>query len=328
MEEPIGSRLFKLLDKIAQLSSDEDKTAAINDFCNNSSEPSQAFSLAEYMIDAVFSEGNSLNFRIPHVTGKDKRPTDFHFFQDYVHPRRELFQRKLSSNKALNIMVPLLEALNQEDSNWMVKFINKETDYGLTKQSVKPVFPGIFESEFSPLVHFYPWIGPAYERMGFMGKGKKLLLLGESHYLKKDDEGNNNITRKIIHAHSFGDKYRFFTIIGGLLNFENANHFSVEYKLSLWHSVAFYNYIQQSVGTGPRISPTPEMWQQAEKPFLEVTDKLKPDGILIFGKRLSAYVNKIQGISRYKILSLTHPCGRIGPLYKRRSEVKYFIDSL
>ena len=35
------------------------------------------------------------------------------------------------------------------------------------------------------------------------------------------------------------------------------------------HSVAFYNYIQESVGVGPR--PTPEMWGNAREPFNEVT---------------------------------------------------------
>jgi hypothetical protein len=55
---------------------------------------------------------------------------------------------------------------------------------------------------------------------------------------------------------------------------------------TFWHSVAFYNYIQEFVGSRARERPTEEMWNDAEKPFFMILTKLKPDFILVLGKSL------------------------------------------
>lgn len=53
-----------------------------------------------------------------------------------------------------------------------------------------------------------------------------------------------------------------------------------------WNTVAFYNYITEIVGDGPRCRPSSEMWGNAEKPFEEVIDVLAPNRIVVVGKTL------------------------------------------
>ena len=133
-------------------------------------------------------------------------------------------------------------------------------------------------------VHFTPWIGDNY----WSGHrfGKRVLVLGEAHYTW--DEGMpplpSNLTIQCIEEQISGEgTYAFWTKIA--IAFLN-EHPSVEDKKEFWHSVSFYNYIQESVGLGPRVRPTEEMWENAREPFDEVLSKLCPQFIAVLGYEL------------------------------------------
>ena len=134
-------------------------------------------------------------------------------------------------------------------------------------------------------VYFKPWRGDNYQSGHRFGK--RVLVLGEAHY-----EWDKNmpllppdLTIQCIEEQISGEErpIAFWTKIA--IAFLN-EHPSVEDKREFWHSLAFYNYIQESVGFGPRVRPTEEMWEKAREPFNEVLSELRPQFIAVLGYRL------------------------------------------
>jgi len=126
-------------------------------------------------------------------------------------------------------------------------------------------------------IFFKPWIGKYYEK-GI--HGKRILILGESHY----DCYEETSTIECINIQLKGkETWRFFTNI--TITFLN-KHPSLEDKYNFWHSVGFYNYIQESVGDGPRERPTKEMWDNAQSGFKELLQIYKPQAVIVLGYQL------------------------------------------
>jgi hypothetical protein len=53
-----------------------------------------------------------------------------------------------------------------------------------------------------------------------------------------------------------------------------------------WHSIAFYNFVQVPVGTGPRQAPQSCAFLDARAAFRAVMEALSPERIIVCGKRL------------------------------------------
>lgn len=173
-------------------------------------------------------------------------------------------------------------------------------------------------------VKFLPWVGEYYKNgEGF--QGKKILILGESHYCKEDDnrtelckikwvqndsrcnhECMNDscyaMTEGLIKGEYF--KYRLeynslpkvdskgnkisYKHLQTLLCFERnvlGRETSPEDSVSFWQSVAFYNYMQHAQ-SGPRKSLEHKDKEYYEKAFREILEELKPNYIIVWGKRL------------------------------------------
>ena len=138
-------------------------------------------------------------------------------------------------------------------------------------------------------VCFLPWVGSRYEQ-GF--KGRRLLILGESHYPWKDEdrelsdplppEVTRDYVRGVIARKAVGDFWK---------QIEQA-HLNVERRElppsgdEFWHSVAFYNFVQVPVGIGPRQAPKRSDFVAARPAFLGVMRALNPQRIVVCGKRL------------------------------------------
>ena len=131
---------------------------------------------------------------------------------------------------------------------------------------------------------FNPWKGSNYE-CGF--GGLRTLVLGESHYQWDAEisiDGDPNLTIGLVNDQLSGEETKaFWTKIA--IAFLNRKP-SLEDKIDFWNAVAFYNYIQQSAGDGPRIAPPKASWKDSEEAFKEVVELLKPQFILILGMRL------------------------------------------
>ena len=134
-------------------------------------------------------------------------------------------------------------------------------------------------------VKFLPWIGNQYANGRL---GVKTLILGESHYQWNCDRDINTwreITQTLIQEQLDGAYTKAFwtkiaiSFLGHKPNLREKNDF--------WHSVAFYNYVQESAGDGPRIAPNGTSWKSSEKAFFDVLTHLRPNFILALGDRLS-----------------------------------------
>ncbi len=129
-------------------------------------------------------------------------------------------------------------------------------------------------------VYFLPWVGSDYENGGIFGL--KVMILGESHYdVGESRQATMEVMEAVLGGHE-KPKRRFWTnveiaLVGGKQVGGDRNRF--------WHSVLFYNYIQESL-TGPRIPPRYALFQAAEGAFLEVVERKSPDFILVLGERL------------------------------------------
>ena len=132
-------------------------------------------------------------------------------------------------------------------------------------------------------VFFKPWIGDSFSEGGLWSK--RILILGESCYQWDEDIPlTEDLTIQCIREQIDGDYTKAFwtNIVIALLKIRP----SLEDKHRCWHSVAFYNYIQCSVGFGPRVRPTPEMWKKSQTAFSEVLNELQPDCIIVLGYQL------------------------------------------
>ena len=130
---------------------------------------------------------------------------------------------------------------------------------------------------------FRPWVGPNYAE-GL--DGLRVLVLGESHYVKPEWDFGDEQTIRSIQDNAIGDgKYAFFTKAAKLIlgRFDDLPH---EVRIDFWNRVAFYNFVQESVGLDPRMRPTAAMWEAAQPRFLEQLEVLKPHCVVVLGKRI------------------------------------------
>lgn len=145
-------------------------------------------------------------------------------------------------------------------------------------------------------INFYPWVGENFQE-GLAGK--KILILGESHYCKEQlAEGGvcypccqrDKMTEKLgcfsqteDVIDSYIDTYSGESYLQTFLCFERAvcgREISKEERAKFWNHVAFYNYIQYSQG-GPRL-PLQEA-EDSSNAFKAVLETLMPDCIVIWG---------------------------------------------
>ena len=125
----------------------------------------------------------------------------------------------------------------------------------------------------APEVKFPPWIGGAYKE-GY--RNRKLLILGESAYqVPGSTLVPNYVTLLIKEEKSFYRKV-----------YRSVSDGTKEDFITFWSAVAFYNFVQESVGTGPRQRPSREMWVRSEVPFRLVLGELEPDRVLVLGQML------------------------------------------
>lgn len=133
-------------------------------------------------------------------------------------------------------------------------------------------------------IHFLPWVGSNYSK-GF--NGVKTLVLGESHY-QWASAGDINawptVTQTLVQDQINGDYTKaFWTKIA--ITFLNHSP-CIEEKGEFWRSVAFYNYVQESAGDGPRQAPAEKSWDLSVTAFQKVIEDLSPEFMVVLGDRL------------------------------------------
>lgn len=133
-------------------------------------------------------------------------------------------------------------------------------------------------------VHFLPWVGENYKK-GICGR--RVLVLGESHYCAKPEDDTPYITREVIadlldlgsEHEAYKNTYTKFerALAGKVLDWHG--------KSELWNSVIFYNFVQTPM-SGPRKSPSVKEFQDSFAAFFKVLEQYHPDCVIAWGKRL------------------------------------------
>jgi hypothetical protein len=129
-------------------------------------------------------------------------------------------------------------------------------------------------------VFFKPWIGDRYGASSDFGL--PLLILGESCY-EWEPQTPLTPTMTIERVREDAATYPFWIkVASAFLGKLPSPSEAVEF----WRSVAFYNFVQESVGFGWKNRPTGNMWRSAAPAFLEVLAIHKPRCIVALGETL------------------------------------------
>lgn len=128
-----------------------------------------------------------------------------------------------------------------------------------------------------------PWVGRNYQQ-GI--RGKKVMVLGESHYA--DHPCDENFTTEIIADHFLNPDDPHEGWKNTYTKFERAlagHILSQDEREELWNSLLFYNYIQEPLDDA-RIKPTASQYEEGKIPFLEVLEEYQPNGVIVWSERL------------------------------------------
>lgn len=132
-------------------------------------------------------------------------------------------------------------------------------------------------------VRVLPFVGENYKRE--TPWGLPILIVGESHYSQNAQPLYPDFTRDVVRETLDGANYPFFTKTVGVFHGGWANQ---ELRRQFWGCSAFYNFIQETVGSRSRIRPTDEMWTKAGPALEEVLIELEPGFVLVLGSELWA----------------------------------------
>ena len=133
-------------------------------------------------------------------------------------------------------------------------------------------------------IKFNPWMGKNYTRSKF---GKRMLVLGESHYCANVEEAVPSLTQDIINdlfdSESEFEGYKnTYTKFIRALSGTDVSRFDVK---PIWDEVMFYNYVQFPIPAA-RVEPIFKEFTDSEPAFWEVMEGYRPDVVIVWGHRL------------------------------------------
>lgn len=146
-------------------------------------------------------------------------------------------------------------------------------------------------------INFKPWVGEKYLSEGF--KGKRILVLGESHYCPKElAEGGRcfplckkeNMKKECVSQTEdiigdFVGGYNGESYMQTYLCFERAIYgkpLSQDERAYFWDRIVYYNYVQYALRAS-RTRPSNDQWTMSESAFKEILEKYMPDYIIVWG---------------------------------------------
>lgn len=158
--------------------------------------------------------------------------------------------------------------------------------------------------------NFDPWVGSQYQN-GL--NGVRVLILGESHYGTPPER--SGFTSAIINKYGQTKRSRFFSTTQRLVSLDkNRGHIPSSERREFWDKVAFYNFVQEFVGTTSRLRPSQSQWERGAEPFIQTVTELAPQLIVVLGKKLKTYLPpEINGVVYAYV---KHPSGN-GFTYKQ-----------
>jgi hypothetical protein len=147
-------------------------------------------------------------------------------------------------------------------------------------------------------IFFQPYIGQDYATGGIFGK--RIMVLGESHYCEEECSNCGNIcqhrecatfTRGVLVDYLNEDKPRK-AWMNTFLKFERSlvgHETDWAERKRIWQSVLFFNYLQVAMRK-PRQAGVLQQYEDSHLAFYEVLDEYRPQCIIVWGKRLWNYL--------------------------------------
>ncbi len=121
-----------------------------------------------------------------------------------------------------------------------------------------------------------PWAG---ERYGSDPSGRRLFVMGESHYGSSGQLDDPELTRYVVGLIVRGKKtLRFFTTTARVVS----GDMQVAVP-AFWQGVAYANYCQGGAYSRKE-GARPEMWEAGDQAFVPLLSKLKPTHLLLFSQ--------------------------------------------
>ncbi len=179
----------------------------------------------------------------------------------------------------------------------------------------------INDAEFKEIegLNWLPWVGANY---GEIPDNKKVLIVGESHYLGGTEENikqhfDQEFTRVVIKEQGIGNNHytRIFPNLYKAL-FQQKD-FNTE---KFWNNVCYYNFVQRpmnSLSNRPKASDFYDGW----KVFEELVDKLQPSVVIFIGTSSNNYFDRYTKKHNSELNSF-HREDKINNTYPRVSESK------
>jgi hypothetical protein len=154
------------------------------------------------------------------------------------------------------------------------------------------------------MLKFNPWKGKDYLNANPIGK--RILILGESHYGDNGTEKDNTTVNLLERIRTRAIKLPFFTKIQMVVDPNLKNEYPTALDCeTFWSCVAFSNVVQEFVDEMPRKRPTKEHWAKAPSWADEIIRQTAPQVVIVAG----AQVQRALETSSHKNLfvKLNHP---------------------
>lgn len=159
-----------------------------------------------------------------------------------------------------------------------------------------------FDDQFLRIekLKWLPWVGKEYCHLPV---GKKLLIVGESHYIPSIEQS----WYKDVETRGFTRQFILSQIPNNdmekvLLNFQKillSDEPSGEQKFKLWDSISYYNFIQKALASSKQEDrPTPMDFEDGWYNFFKLIDILNPDFCLFGGVAATYYSDKFMETAR------------------------------
>ncbi|MDE6140909.1 MAG: hypothetical protein K2F95_08175 [Alistipes sp.] len=130
-------------------------------------------------------------------------------------------------------------------------------------------------------VFFLPWAGAESATGGIFGK--RILVLGESHYCQDHDAPTENLTREAVEKYLAGEYIQSFKLFEQSLVGAKTD---MSQRRQIWDSLLFYNFVQNPLGETPRQKLAVDNPDRSTDAFFEVLEEHRPQYIIAWGYRL------------------------------------------
>ena len=150
------------------------------------------------------------------------------------------------------------------------------------------------------LLTWFPWVGDNY-----LSAEKRILFVGESHYAKKGSDidkeqcektiADINFTRNAVCESHVNNGWSDGRMIAGLhraLFEKDLVGKDLCGRISLWRTVAFYNFVQNLMGI-QSARPSQNDFRDGWKTFLEVVKILKPHTVIFIGVEAMKHFERV-----------------------------------